>query len=185
MRKTQAAQIVARRSGVSEGRAHSLVLRATEAGLLPKGSGKHWPDLSATELAYLFLAIVADNGLGSVPASVRTFADLSDGSTTLHAALAEFFSSGPSLAGVVNGELIIRLDPATAALTAGGFHRRFGPEPPPGTAGRHVVVPGRALAAIGLEFQGRSPAEADELVALARITDSPSIGLAFQPTGSK
>ncbi len=187
MRRSALGDAFARRLNLDLGRVERLGQRAADAGLLPKteGSRRYPAELSTAEAVTFLLAVLSDDGLGKVAQQVSTFADLTDGHTTLHAALVDLFSHGPALAGAVHGELIIRLDPATASLTAGGHFRRFGPEPPPGAAGRHVLVPGRAIAAIGLEFQGRSPAEADELIALARITASPSIGLAFQPTGPK
>ncbi|ODT69039.1 MAG: hypothetical protein ABS75_18480 [Pelagibacterium sp. SCN 63-23] len=183
MRKGVATQIVARRLGVEPGRAAGLVQSASDGGVLPKARGRDIPDLGVEDLVNLLLVIACDRGLGVAAQSVREFSALTDGTTSLHGALVDLFSHGPALAGAVHGDLVIRLDPATASLTAGGHFRRFGPEPPPGAAGRHVIVPGRALAAIGLELQGRSPAEADELVALARITASHSVGLAFSTTG--
>ncbi|WMT88662.1 hypothetical protein NO932_08670 [Pelagibacterium sp. 26DY04] len=187
MRRSALGDVFARRLNLEPGRVERIGQRAAEAGLLPvtEGSRRYPPELSTAEAVTFLLAVLTDDGLGKVPQQVSTFSALTDGSTTLHAALADLFSHGPALAGAVHGDLIIRLDPATASLTAGGHFRRFGPEPPAGAAGRHVVVPGRALAAIGLEFQGRTPAEADELVALARISASPSVGHAFSNPGFK
>ncbi|WP_131798276.1 hypothetical protein [Devosia elaeis] len=140
------------------------------------------PDLTTADLVNVFLAIAADRGLGVAAAGVREFGGLTDDTgTTLHGALTDLFGHGPALAGAVNGSLILRLDPASVALTAGGHFRRFGPEPPPGAAGKHVVVPGQTLAAIGLELQGYSPGEADALVALARVSASASVGQAMHP----
>jgi len=182
MRKGAATEIVARRLGVEPGRAAGLVQAASDSGLLPKARGRDIPDLSTAELAILFIAITADRGLGAAASSVRAFASLTDDKgTDLHSALTSLLGHGPALAGAANGSLIVRLDPASASLTAGGHHRRFGPVPAPGAAGKHVVVPGQALAAIGLELQGHSPEEADALVALARVSASASVGLAMHP----
>ncbi len=185
MRRSALGDVFARRLNLEPGRVERIGQRAADAALLPKteGSRRYPAELSTDEAVTFLLAVLSDDGLGKVSGQVDLFASLSDGHTTLHAALVDLLSHGPALSGAVNGDLIIRLDPATASLTAGGHFRRFGPEPSPGAAGRHVLVPGRALAAIGLEFQGRSPAEADELVALARITASPSVGHAFSNPG--
>lgn len=182
MRKSAATAIVARRLALPEGRAAALVQRASEAGLLPTAQGSAVPDLSTADITNVFLAIAADRGLGTAASSVETFGSLADGTgTDLHGALTDLFSHGPALAGAANGSLIIRLHPASVSLTAGGHFRRFGPEPPTGAAGKHVVVPGQTLAAIGLELQGHSPDEADALVALARASASAAVGLAMHP----
>lgn len=182
MRKSAATAIVARRLAVPEGRAASLVQRASEGGLLPTAQGSAVPDLSVADLVNVFLAIAADRGLGVTASSVQAFGSLTDGSgATLHSALSDLLSHGPALAGAVNGALIIRLDPASVSLTVAGVQRRFGPEPSPGSAGKHLAVPGQTLAAIGLELQGHSPDEADALVALARVSASASVGHAMHP----
>lgn len=76
MRKSAATAIVARRLAVPEGRASSLVQRASEAGLLPTAQGSAVPDLSTADLANVFLAIAVDRGLGVAAASVREFGSL-------------------------------------------------------------------------------------------------------------
>jgi hypothetical protein len=180
MRKGIATEIVARRLGVRKGRADGLVQSASDGGALPKASGRDIPDLSESDMVALFLAITADRGLGNAPQSVRTFSGLTnDRGDTLADTLAGLFSRGPALASLVSGSLIVRLDPPGVALSTSAGHHQFGPEPPPGAAAKVVLVPGRTLAAIGLELQGRSPDEADSLVALARVSRSLSLSLAF------
>lgn len=184
MRKSTAAAIVARRLGVPEGRAAALVQRASEAGLLPTATGSTVPDLGPQEKTNLFLAVVADRGLGTVGRSVCEFANLIAGDgERLGDTLTALFSHGPALAGSATGTMVVRLQPASVSLTLAGYHQRYGPEPPPGAAGKHVIIPGQTLAAIGLEFAGHKADDADDLVALARITAIPSIGRAFNQIG--
>jgi hypothetical protein len=182
MRKSTAAAIVARRLRVPEGRASALVQRASEAGLLPTATGSTVPDLGPHEMTNVFLAVVADRGLGTVGRTVSEFADLAtETGETFGDTLTALFSHGPALASAATGTLIVRLDPASVSLTAGGIYDRYGPEPPPGAAGKHVIVPGQTLAAIGLEFAGHSAEDADALVALARVSASASVGHAMNP----
>lgn len=171
MRKSKAACIVARRLNLSPGRVDALVQSASDAGLLPKAIGKHYTDLVPAELANLVLAVLADRGLGVAGQSVREFSALQAPSgETLHSALTDLLSYTPALQAAVTGSMVLRLDPASVAFTVGGSHQRYGPEPPPDSAGKHVIVPGRTLAAIGLEFAGSTRDEADALVALARAS---------------
>lgn len=179
MRRSQLADAFARRLNIDRGRIDSLGIRAADAGLVPKteGSRRYPAELSADEAANLFLAALTDAGLGRVHRQVRTFANLTDpDGRGLHSALAGLFATDQASRGAATGSLIVRLDPASVALTAGGYHARYGPEPAPAAAGKHVIVPGPALAAIGLEFNGYSPDEADALVAIARV--SATVGLA-------
>lgn len=184
MRRSQWADVLARRLNTDRGRIETLGHRAADAGLVPKteGSRRYPPELTTGDALNLLLAVLTDDGLGKVAAQVEHFGSLTDDTgIDLHSALTDLLSHGPALAGAVTGALILRLDPASVALTAGGHFRRFGPEPPPGAAGKHVVVPGQTLAAIGLELQGRSPDEADALVALARVSGSATVGQAMHP----
>lgn len=178
MRKSQFAAICARRLRVAPGRINALSHRAAEASLLPMADGSRYPDLTPDDAARFLISVLADRGLGHVPATVREFAALRADSETLERALAQIMGGGEALHGAVAGCLVLHLDPASASLTASGLHRRFGPEPPGDTATKTIVVPGATLAAIGLEFGGKRPDEADSLVALARV--SRSISLAFE-----
>src|SRR5690606_31824989 len=115
MRKSTAAAIVARRLGVPDGRASALVQRASEAGLLPTATGSTVPDLGPHEMTSVFLAVVADRGLGTVGRTVSEFADLATVTgETLGDTLPALFSHGPALASAATGNMIVRLDPATA-----------------------------------------------------------------------
>lgn len=182
MRKSTATAIVARRLRVPDGRAEHLVQRASEAQLLPTASGSNVPDLGPHEIANVFLAVAVDRGLGSVGRTVSEFANLpGDNGATFGDALAVLFSNGPALQRAVTGSMVIRLEPPSVSLTLGGIHARYGPEPPADTAAHHVVVPGRTLAAIGLELGGRSSTEADAIVALACASRSLDLAAAFSP----
>src|SRR5690554_6818997 len=121
MRRSALGDAFARRLDLDPGRVERIGQRAADAGLLPKteGSRRYPAELSTGEAVTFLLAVLSDDGLGKVAQQVSTFADLSDDSTTLHAALVDIFNHGPALAGAVHGDLIIRLDPATASLTAG------------------------------------------------------------------
>ena len=185
MRKSNAACIVARRLNLSPGRVDALVASVSDAGLLPKAIGRHVVDLVPAELATLLLAAVADRGLGVAGHSVREFSTLQSSSgETLHSALTNLLSHSPALQGAVTGSLVLRLEPASVALTIGGEHTRYGPEPPSEAPGRHVLIPGQTLAAIGLELAGSSRDEADALVALARASRALDLSAAFskEPT---
>ncbi|SEQ37981.1 hypothetical protein SAMN05428969_2834 [Devosia sp. YR412] len=187
MRKSAAAEIVARRLAVARGRTDSLVQRASEADLLPtsEGSRRYPPDLGAIELTNLFLAVVTDRGLANASQSVREFAALeNEHGKRFGDALTDMFSHGPALASAVTGNLVLRLEPPSVSMTLGGTHVRYGPEPPTDSAGKHVIVPGRTLAAIGLEFSGHSPHNANTIVALASASRSLDLSAAFSSPGS-
>lgn len=182
MRKSTATEIVARRLGVARGRADSLVQRAAEDNLLPTadGSRRYPPDLGPAEMANLLLAVAVDKGLAVTGHTVRELAGLTAATgPTLGDALTGLFRDGAALQASVTGSLVIRLEPASASMTLGGTHMRYGPEPPPDSAGRHVIIPGRTLAAIGLEFGGRSPAEAETIIALVSVSRARDMSSAF------
>ncbi len=179
MRKSALMSVCARRLDIPEGRVRHLTTRATDAGLLPRAQGGAIPPMSPEDAATFLIAVLADRGLGNVPATVKEFSELSCGTETLHSALTAIFAGGDPTLAAASGLLVLRLDPASAALTAGGHHRRYGPEPDDKSAGKTVFVPGQVLAAIALEFCGRSTDEADQLVALAQLSATIS-GAAYE-----
>jgi|GEM_PF-1580524 len=170
MLKSVATSIIARRLGVAQGRAIALMQRASDDGCLPKAVGSTRPDLGPNDLALLFIAVAADRGLGSAGASVRAYADLTtaDG-TTLAAVLAHIIRDTRAAQAVARGSLVLHLDRPRASLVTAGQHLVFGEPEPLGQAGRHVAVPGVALAAMAIELQGASPENADALAGIARI----------------
>lgn len=171
MLKGAATKICARRLGVAPGRAAALVQAASDAGHLPKAVGSSRPKLGPDELARLVLAVAVDRGLGTAGASVATYADLSaaDG-TTLADVLAGIIRSTTAAQAAATGCMVLHLDRPRVSLVTGGRHLVFGEPEPLGQAGRHVAVPGVALAAMAIEMQGATPENADALAGIARIT---------------
>jgi hypothetical protein len=170
MRKSDACAIVARRLGLSLSRVEALVQRASEAGLLPMARGSDRPDLGSWEISRLFLAAVCDRGLGNAAAAVREFESLStETGLTFGDVLDSIFAGNVGISAFANNAAIIQLQPAGATLVSGGQHFRFGAPHAEG-ARKQVVIPGDALAAIALEFRGLTPREADEAVAIGRLS---------------
>jgi hypothetical protein len=164
MNKSDAARIISRRLNLNLGRINALLVAASDAGVLPKASGRGVPQLSSLQLAYVLLACIADKGIGVAGQSVRGFAALS---TTSGAVLVDLVSAWMSGDVPVSGvhSLIAQLSPAsvTVITTAGRLH--YGPERSQDSASRVVVVPGSALRAIISELRGASPHEADAAIA--------------------
>lgn len=169
MLKSVATEICARRLGVAQGRAAALVQMASNAAILPKAVGSSRPDLTADELALLFLAIAVDRGMGNVGRTVPAYAGLTTGDgLTLAGAITAIIRDTPTARATAAGALIIHLDLPRATLLAAGQHHVFGVDEPHGKAGRHVAIPGAALAAMALELQGARPEIADELAGITR-----------------
>lgn len=183
MRRSQVAAVLARRLNVAPGRVQAITERLAGAGLVSRARGsRRFPhDLADNEIVAMILSCFADRGLGDVLGSVQTFGALeSDNGQSLAALLTGLLTGGADLASVVTGSLIVRHDPPGASLTAAGVHLQFGQPPPEGAAGKATIVPGRTLAAICLELQGRPESEADALVALARLSNTLSLSNAFE-----
>jgi hypothetical protein len=168
MIKSEAARIISRRLNLSLGRVNALLVAASDAGVLPKGSGKHNPSLSTLELVYVLMAAIADRGIGVAGQSVREFAGLQ---TPDGLVLADFLES--VISGRVNPanlkSAIFRLSPATVTIASGSHHLIFGGAGPDDAAARTVLVPGTQLAGICLELRGDSPEQADNAIALSRL----------------
>ncbi|WP_225706123.1 hypothetical protein [Bradyrhizobium cenepequi] len=144
--------------------------RASEAGLLPMARGSDRPDLGSLELSRLFLAAVADRGLGNAAATVREFESLrTDSGIVLGDVLDGIISGRVETASIVHQALILQLSPAGASIVSGGHHLHFG-APHAAGAAKQIVVPGAQLAAIALEFRGVMPDSADEMTAVARLS---------------
>jgi hypothetical protein len=168
MMKGEAARIISRRLNLSYGRISALLVAASDAGVLPKGSGKSNPSLSPLELSYVLLASIADRGIGVAGQSVKEFAGLQ---TPDGLVLADFIES--LVSGRVNPanikSAIFRLSPATVTILSGSHHLIFGSAETDDAAARTVLVPGTALAAIVLELQGNTPEQADNAIAVGRL----------------
>jgi hypothetical protein len=168
MMKGEAARIISRRLNLSHGRVSALLVAASDAGVLPKGSGRSNPSLSPLELVHVLLASIADRGIGVAGRAVKEFAGLQ---TPDGLVLADFLESAVS--GRVNPanikSAIFRLSPATVTILSGSHHLIFGGSESDAAA-RTVIVPGDQLAAICCEFQGMSPDQADTAIAVGRLS---------------
>lgn len=169
MRKSEACAIVARRLNLSLSRVEALVQRASEAGLLPVARGSDRPDLGSLELCRLLLASIVDRGLGNAAASVSEFEALQTDRGLRLGDVIEGVIAGRADGGGLRS-LVIRLNPAGATLVSGGHHLKFGAEQSSEAASKTTIVPGDALAAIALEFQGHSPQQADNALAIAKLS---------------
>jgi hypothetical protein len=168
MIRSTAVEIISRRLGLPAGRSTGLAQRAAEAGFLPRANGRDIPDLGALELAKLFLGVTCDRGLGGVGRAVSEFATLRTEQGVALIDVLEGLFAGRVAATAIR-QLIIQLKPAGAALIS-EHHLKFGASLSNDGAAKHVIVPGDALAAIALEFQGMPPQKADEFIALNRLS---------------
>lgn len=173
MRKTQAAEILARRLGTDARRIDTLCLRLAETGAFPRsdGSRRFPPELDPPHLARMIVVALSDQGLGRVHGAVRTIENLRDPEgNRLVDVLTSIIEGGSSIGSIARGHLIVRTEPAGASIILDGQHVVFGAPPPETKPARAVGVPGNVLAAVALEFGGHSPKDADAIVALAQIT---------------
>ncbi|UPJ53334.1 hypothetical protein IVB30_19680 [Bradyrhizobium sp. 200] len=170
MLKSDACAIIARRLNLPMGRVGHLVQRASEAGLLPVARGSDRPDLGALELARLFLAAVCDNGLGRAAATVTEFSALTtERGVSLIDILESLFAGRISATGIRSA--IFQIEPAVCVLI-GEHHLQFGGSLATGGAATHTIIQGDTLAAICAELQGLSQKQADEFVALGRLSSA-------------
>ncbi len=178
MRKAQAAEILARRLKLDERRIDNLCLRLADQGMFPRadGSRRYPPELNAPHLARMLVAALADQGLGKTPGVVTTVESLRDqAGNRLCDVLANIIEGGDTINTAARGHLVIRTEPAGASVVLDGNYTTFGAPPPETSAARAVSVPGATLAAIALEFGGHSPAEADTVVALAKLMGTDNV----------
>lgn len=182
MRKAQAAEILARRLGTDARRTINLCDRLAHAGMFPRtdGSRRFPPELNAPHLARMLVVALADQGLGKAPGVVTTVENLRDETgNRLVDVVTNIIEGGDAIGAIARGHLVIRTEPAGASIVLNGNHVTFGAPPPETAAAKAVAVPGSVLAAIALEFGGHSPANADAIVALAKLTGMATT--AFQP----
>jgi hypothetical protein len=167
MLKSDATAIFTRRLGIPAGRAHHLVQRVSEAGLLPTTRGGERVHLSPLDLAHLLLAVVADRGLGSASQSVCEFAALQTTDGLVLADLLEAMIAGrANVSGLQS--VVLQLDPPGVSVSTAAHHFRFGADHAGGAA-KQIVIRGADLAAAILEMQGMPPDKADEAVAVGRL----------------
>jgi hypothetical protein len=167
MRKSQVADIVARRLGVAPSRVANLTARLADAGQLSKttGSRRHPPDLAEHEVVNLLLAVITDTGLGDAVRNVEFFAALRGPAGRFDAVLADLLFGPPRTV----RHVIIRHKPAGASMVLDGDHTPFGLPASDGGATDVRVIPGAALAAIAAELRGLSAGQADAVAAASRI----------------
>ncbi|MBN8967716.1 MAG: hypothetical protein J0G95_04555 [Rhizobiales bacterium] len=167
MMKGEAARIISRRLNLSHGRVSALLVAASDAGILPKGSGKSNPTLSPLELAHLILAATCDRGIGVAGQSVLEFAALQSAEGLVLVDLIEAMIAGrANVSGLQS--VVVQLEPAGVSVTTAGTHFRFGADHAGGAA-KQVVIRGSDLAAAILELQGTPPQKADEQIAVGRL----------------
>jgi hypothetical protein len=171
MRKAEASAIVTRRLSLSPGRVNHLIQRVSEAGMLPVARGADIPDLGSIELVRLVLACICDKGLGNAASTVTAFEALQTPNGVNLADVLEAIILGhvPTV-GLVRQAAIFQLNPPGATIVSGGHHLRFGAEQSTEAASRTTYIPGDQLAAIALEFQGLTPEQADEAIAVGRLS---------------
>lgn len=167
MRKSHVVEILARRLRVLPSRVHHIADRLSDAGMLTKteGSRRYPPDLSEPEIATLVIAVIADNGLGSVKATVDTFSSLTSAGIAFGHVLQRVLFGRP----VDIAHVIVRHNPAGVSAVIDGNHTVYGAEAPEKAATTARIIPGDALIAIAAELQGQHPQQADALVELIRI----------------
>lgn len=170
MRKSAVQELLARRLRIAPGRIQAISERLASAGLISnaEGSRRYPPDLSEPEIVTLVIAVIADNGLGSVKATVDTFSSLtSEGIAFGHVLHRVLFGRPVDIAHV-----IVRHNPAGVSAVIDGNHAVYGAEAPEKAATNARIIPGDALIAIAAELQGQHPQQADALVELIKIRRS-------------
>lgn len=167
MRKSAVQELLARRLRIAPGRIQAISERLASAGLISnaEGSRRYPPDLSEPEIITLILAVIADNGLGSVRATVDTFSTLTSASIPFGHVLQRVLFGRP----VDIAHVIVRHDPPGVSVVIDGNHAVYGAEAPEKAATTARIIPGDALIAIAAELQGQHPQQADALVELIRI----------------
>jgi len=161
VRKAAACLAISKYLGIGLGRVTSLAQRASDAGVLPKAVGRAYPPLTADQMAQLLIAILADNGLGSVGQSVETFSRIhsSDLSMNLLEAIAAAFDGGQTIpfAPVIRS-LVLRNDLANPGadllvdVDGNGIHAVFGSQQSAGAV-KQSVLSGRAFEALAREWR--------------------------------
>lgn len=165
MRLSQAVQIIARRLGVRPGRISATASRLQHAGILPiaEGSRRFPPEVTEDQVVSLFIAAVADYGLGQVVASATAASEFRSplGHRLFDIVFAALFREATV------SHLIIRKDGASVVMD--GHHITFGAPPPENGAVRGTAIAGSTVAAIAAELRGASPTQADAVAAIAKI----------------
>ncbi|MCP2154925.1 UNVERIFIED_ORG: hypothetical protein J2S29_001259 [Rhizobium sp. SLBN-170] len=161
MRKAAACFAISKTLGIGLGRVTSLAQRAADAGVLPKAVGRTYPPLSADQMARLLIAVLADNGLGSVGESVDKFARIHSPALcmSLVEAIAAAFDGGRTnpFAPVIKS-IVLRNDlenpgvDILADVCGQGVHAVFGATQTTGAV-KQALVAGPAFEALAKEWR--------------------------------
>ncbi|GAK70283.1 hypothetical protein RRU01S_10_01220 [Agrobacterium rubi TR3 = NBRC 13261] len=161
MRKAAACFALSKTLGIGLGRVTSLAQRASDAGVLPKAAGRTYPPLSADQMARLLIAVLADNGLGTVGESVEKFARIhsSELCLSLVEAIAAAFDGGRTnpFAPVIKS-MVLRNDlenpgvDILADVGGHGVHAVFGATQTTGAV-KQSLVSGSAFEALAREWR--------------------------------
>src|SRR5690606_9254961 len=168
LRKSRVIEILARRLQIAPGRVSAIADRLASAGLvtITAGSRRYPPVLAEPEILAIFIAVIADNGLGKVRETVDTFSALVDNKgQRLDIFLGTLFFGPPRAV----QHFIARQSPPGVSIIVDGNHQIFGAEPAENAATSARLIPGAAIAAIAAELQGASLQQADAAAAIARI----------------
>lgn len=181
MRKSELAELFARRLGAPPGRITSILQRATEAGLLPKASGSDRPVLSRRDIATALIAVVADEGLGSVARAVSRYGSMRCAriGETLENALANLLDADDLHVLSQTTLVVFKDERAPAALITGitsdgAQHAVFVHGDPANAAASikgattSVRVDGTALAGIAMELAGEEHTKVDVALKASR-----------------
>lgn len=161
MRKAAACLALSKTLGIGLGRVTSLAQRASDAGVLPKAVGRTYPPLSADQMARLLIAVLADNGLGTVSESVDKFARIHSPALcmSLVEAIAAAFDGGRTnpFAPVIKS-IVLRNDlknpgvDILADVGGHGVHAVFGAMQATGAV-KQALVAGPAFQALAKEWR--------------------------------
>jgi hypothetical protein len=153
VRVSDAIEIISRRCGVKRGRTAAIANRLQHAGLIALAEAKKTPpEIMPDEIAWLLLAVLAEDGVATAVERTRALPEL-------HESLAAVFRGD-----VAPGSVIVREGGAIAAI--GGAHIVYG-EPAEDGKGRFLTT--ATFAAIVAEWNGVPPHLADAVRAISRI----------------
>ncbi|MDX3928693.1 MAG: hypothetical protein QHC90_23170 [Shinella sp.] len=162
MHLSQVVQILARRLGIRPSRVSAIGSRLQHVGRIPiaDGSRRYPPEIDDEHAAILLIAVLADRGLGMVPATTEAYVAMTspEGHRLLETVLA--IVRGRALP----GDFIFREGGVTGVVDR--QHAVFGNPAENGTA---RFATGPTMAAIAAELQGISPSQADAIAAITRI----------------
>lgn len=153
MRLSDCIEMIARRCGLNRGRTATIAHRLQHSGLIALAEArKSPPDVNPDEVAWLLLAVLAENSVATAVERARALSEL-------HESLSAVFRGV-----VAPGSIIVRQGGAIA--TIGGAHVVCG-KPADDGDGRFLTA--ATLAAIVAEYHGAPPQAADAVRQLERL----------------